>query len=71
MRNEKPESYSRPNRSSKTEPFGKQTMASRLDSVIVIPVRVATPDNRYSPQYTFTKPSTAFMYYYYQLQYFN
>ena len=46
-------------------------MASRLDKVIGIYVRVPTQDTQYGPEYTFTKPSTSttFMYYYYQLQY--
>ena len=48
-------------------------MASRIDKVIGILVRVSTPDTRYGPKYTFTKPSAflTFMYYYYQLQYLN
>ena len=48
-------------------------MASRLDKVTGILVRVPTPDTRYGSEYTFTKPSTStrFMYYYYQLQYLN
>ena len=32
-------------------------MASRLDKVIGIPVRVSIPDTQYDPEYTFTKPS--------------
>ena len=47
-------------------PSEKQAMARRLDKVIGILVGVPIPDTRYGPEYTFTKPSTTFMYYYYQ-----
>ena len=39
-------------------------MASKLDKIIVILVRVSTTDTGYDPEYTFTKPSTTFLYYY-------
>ena len=32
-------------------------MATRLDKVIGIPVRVSPPDTQYGSEYTFTKPS--------------
>ena len=54
-------------------PSGKQTIVSRLDKVIGIPVRVLTPDTRHGSEYTFAKTSapTTFTYCYYQLQYLN
>lgn len=44
-------------------------MVIKMDKVIGIPVIVLIPDTPFAPEYTFTKSSTTYMYYYYQLQY--
>ena len=49
--------YNRKGRGPRTEPYGTPAWI--------------TPDTRYGPEYTLTKTSITFMYYYYQLQYLN
>ena len=49
--------YNRKGTGPRTEPYGTPAWI--------------TPDTRYGPEYTLTKTSITFMYYYYQLQYLN